>query len=60
MATTAHFQKKVTFAKQGIIYTYSNSSSQAEKALNLQVSRRIYKKVVSLRQNILLYYWLNF
>jgi|SaaInl85LU_5_DNA_1037374.scaffolds.fasta_scaffold27879_3 hypothetical protein len=54
-------KKKVTFAKQGVIYyTYGDNNSQVKKALSHQVSRRIYKKVVSLRQNILLYYWLNF
>jgi hypothetical protein len=53
-------KKKVTFAKQGVIYTYGDNNSQVKKALSHQVSRRIYKRVVGLRRKIALYFYLNF
>jgi hypothetical protein len=53
-------EKKVSWAKKGIIYTYSNNSSQEEKVVNDLEHHRIYKKAVSLRRSVLSYYYTYF
>lgn len=51
-------EKRVKWAKTGIIYTYKYNIQ--EKSVKNRISRSIYKKLKKIKDKIALYYYLNY